>query len=217
MLNVRARIRARIKVACLTCAGFIVSAGPGMGPASAQGLFEALFGIRSSEPMQVDRPRQSDPSTYSGAPRQQRPHQSQRNASRTKDAPHRRAAKTKTDSQVHERRTARPAATEVARPAPPIAPQVMPGPLGRFLRDPTLQAGDVVATSDGLMVFRGSSKARHSERDFVPLSGGGALVAPKVRTELAQLNRAIDTSDEPAVATGSSPIVAQDEGNKIRR
>ena len=64
-----------------------------------------------------------------------------------------------------------------AKPDKYIPPEVLPGPLGQFLRDSTLRRGDVVATSKGLMVFRGQGGAHHSERDFVALSNAGGFAA----------------------------------------
>jgi hypothetical protein len=53
------------------------------------------------------------------------------------------------------------------------------GPLGRFLNDPTLRAGDVVVTTKGLMVYRGGGGASHRESDFVSISNASGLVANK--------------------------------------
>jgi hypothetical protein len=72
------------------------------------------------------------------------------------------------------------------------------------------------------MVFRGSSGSRHSPRDFVPVSRGGGLVASHARTELAKLDRAVRAGDRNGqtivaeVAEKEAPIVAQDEGPRIR-
>ena len=100
----------------------------------------------------------------------------------------------------------------------------MPGPLGRFLRDATLRRGDVVATANGLMVFRGSAGSRHAASDFVPVTQGGSLVASQAKTELAKLDRAVRAGDRYAqhsllaeVAEKEAPIVAQDEGRSFRR
>lgn len=77
-----------------------------------------------------------------------------------------------------------------SKPEKYVPPEVMPGPLGQFLRDPTLRRGDVVATSKGLMVFRGQSGDRHSERDFVTLSNASGFAAGN-RANLAALERAL--------------------------
>lgn len=44
------------------------------------------------------------------------------------------------------------------------------GPLGPFLFDSTLQAGDVVVTTQGLYVYRGRGGMEHKVRDFLPLA-----------------------------------------------
>jgi hypothetical protein len=53
------------------------------------------------------------------------------------------------------------------------------GPLGPFLNDPTLRAGDVVVTTKGLMVYRGGGGHSHSQSDFVSISNASGLVANK--------------------------------------
>jgi hypothetical protein len=63
------------------------------------------------------------------------------------------------------------------------------GPLGPFVNDPTLRAGDVVVTTKGLMVFRGAGGHTHSERDFVSLSNASGLV-PGSRQTLISLESA---------------------------
>lgn len=95
----------------------------------------------------------------------------------------------------------------------------MPGPMGRFLRDPSLRRGDIVVTTQGLMVFRGSAGARHSERDFVPVAKAGSLVNRRMRAELAKLDGAVRTGSVPdasIVAETNPPIVAQDDGRRLR-
>lgn len=110
----------------------------------------------------------------------------------------------------------RPSADEKSPKYTP--PEVMPGPLGQFLRDPTLRRGDVVATSRGLMVFRGEGGSRHSERDFVPLSGAKNFAAGN-RADLAALESALKRGHAPShvgerLAAVEPPIVAQDEEAK---
>jgi hypothetical protein len=51
------------------------------------------------------------------------------------------------------------------------------GPLGPFVNDPTLRAGDVVVTTKGLMVYRGGGGLSHHESDFVSVSNASGLVA----------------------------------------
>ena len=53
------------------------------------------------------------------------------------------------------------------------------GPLGPFINDPTLRAGDVVVTAKGLMVYRGGGGSSHREGDFVSISNASGLVANK--------------------------------------
>lgn len=53
------------------------------------------------------------------------------------------------------------------------------GPLGPFINDPTLRAGDVVVTKKGLMVYRGGGGPSHRESDFVSISNASGLVANK--------------------------------------
>jgi hypothetical protein len=199
MLKARALWRAPCSRAFAITAGLIVAPVlAGSGSASAQGLFEALFG-RS--------PFQSAPQIYApaplpgyGAPQRIAPRYTPKRITREPRAPR----------------------IEVsAKPAPYVAPPVMPGPLGKFLRDPTLRRGDVVATADGLMVFRGSSGSRHASKDFVPVTQARGLVASH-RTELAKLDRAVRVGDRSGqtivaeVAEKEAPIVAQDEGRRIR-
>ena len=213
MLITRVRICTRHKVSRLTFAGLVLGASIGMAPASAQGLFESLFGIRASEPAPLYQPRQVEP--HDGGTLQQRrmrPQQRQRGMTQKHDA--QRAARSpvaeKRAPRVSERGQRRPS-TEATGAVPYVPPQAMPGPAGRFLQDATLKSGDVIVTSEGLMVFRGSPKTRHSERDFVPLSRAGALIPRHSRTELAQLDSAIASPPELAQPS-SSPILAQDDG-----
>jgi hypothetical protein len=53
------------------------------------------------------------------------------------------------------------------------------GPLGPFVNDPTLRAGDVVVTAKGLMVYRGGGGPSHRESDFVSISNASGLIANK--------------------------------------
>lgn len=52
--------------------------------------------------------------------------------------------------------------------------------------DPTLQAGDVVATSDGLKVFNGAPGARHKAASFTPIRKS-TLVSGDIRQKLRGL------------------------------
>src|SRR3954451_16944118 len=53
------------------------------------------------------------------------------------------------------------------------------GPLGPFLNDPTLRAGDVVVTTKGFMMFRGEESQSHRETDFVSIANASGLAANK--------------------------------------
>jgi hypothetical protein len=101
-----------------------------------------------------------------------------------------------------------------AKPEKYVPPEVMPGPLGQFLRDPTLRRGDVVATSKGLMVFRGQGGARHAERDFVGLSNATGFTAGN-RANLVALERSLKrgrTSQHAGERLArSAPVVAQED------
>lgn len=76
-------------------------------------------------------------------------------------------------------------------PRPYVAPEVVPGPLGRFLRDPSLRRGDVVATPNGLMVFQGSGgSANHRASDFVPVASAPSIGGAR-RNDLVSLDRTL--------------------------
>ena len=55
------------------------------------------------------------------------------------------------------------------------------GPLGPFLNDPTLRAGDIVVTTYGLMVFRGADRHSHTESEFVSIANASRLIEAKKR------------------------------------
>ncbi|RAI41197.1 DUF2865 domain-containing protein [Rhodoplanes roseus] len=57
--------------------------------------------------------------------------------------------------------------------------------------DPTLRAGDVVATSDGLKVFQGAEGPKHRAADFTPLRRS-TLVSDDIRRKLRTLKVAKD-------------------------
>lgn len=57
--------------------------------------------------------------------------------------------------------------------------------------DPTLRAGDVVATNDGLKVFRGAGGTRHRATDFTPLRRS-TLISADIRSKLRNLRVAKD-------------------------
>jgi hypothetical protein len=71
-----------------------------------------------------------------------------------------------------------------------IEPGVAPPPRATgILDDPTLRRGDVVVTSDGLMVFRGSRRFPYTHRDFDPVVSPAAVGA-RHAPELIELQRA---------------------------
>ncbi|MDB5571012.1 MAG: hypothetical protein JWN93_2195 [Hyphomicrobiales bacterium] len=180
-------------------------------PASAQGLFEALFGRQTyASPPPA-------PSYYPPIyqPRyRDYPAETRRRAAVPREL--RRSAKR---SQGAERHAAVKAVKEEPGPKKYVAPEVLPGPLGQFLRDATLKRGDVVATSQGLMVFRGEGGRNHSPKDFVALSNAGSFAAGN-RADLAALEKAVgrlpvDTGAQ--LAQADAPIVAQDDPDENRR
>jgi hypothetical protein len=71
-----------------------------------------------------------------------------------------------------------------------IEPGIAPRRTG-LLNDPTLRRGDVVVTSDGLMVFRGSRRFPYTYGDFDPVRSPAASSASHA-PELIELQRAHD-------------------------
>lgn len=177
----------------------------------AQGLFEALFG--RSEPSFS--PTLTIP--YEPQQRRLRPVAPRRQAfaprpTKERMAHNRPSTERATPARLHR---------EAQKPEPYKAPEVSPGPLGRFLNDPTLRRGDVVATADGLMVYRGGSSARHRPAEFVAVESAGSLIAERTRQELAKVQVA-ESQVDPAPATPTRfvesrvPIVAQDDGVRMQ-
>lgn len=159
--------------------------------ADAQGLFEAIFGPSSGPRLQY--------AARQEAPGMRTDHHIEpatvfRNVRHSADA---------TRQQVRRH-------VETAKPGPYVPPKEMPGKLGRFLHDPTLRAGDVVATDQGLMVYRGPGGARHNEKQFVSVGTGSGVVGDKLPLLLAMDREA---RRSPAVTTDAPrrralPIVA---------
>jgi len=91
---------------------------------------------------------------------------------------------------------------ESGKPDKVEPPPVGAGPLGPFLNDPTLRSGDVVVTSEGLMVFRGRSGSSHSPRDFASLAKAGSKTG-----QLAAIERANRRGLSPLVVveTAAAP------------
>jgi hypothetical protein len=76
-------------------------------------------------------------------------------------------------------------------PRPYVAPEVVDGPVGRFLRDPSLRRGDVVATPDGLMVFQGrGGSTNHKASDFIPVARMAGVNGAR-RADLINLDRTV--------------------------
>lgn len=109
-----------------------------------------------------------------------------------------------------QRRNTFDVARSYAEPSPPgpyVPPPVMDGPLGRFLRDPTLRSDDVVATTAGLMVYRGAGgKRHHKESDFASVSAVKTS-GRNHRNQILAIDRSLriyanlsDAPDEPIVA-----------------
>lgn len=192
MLEAFAQRSVRVARLTLFAVAFAVAAIPGANGAHAQGLFEALFG---GSVFQSPRPpvhiMRGEWSDEAGW------------------------------SQPLIRKSSRPRIEATTKPGPYVAPEVMPGPLGRFLKDPTLKRGDVVVTAQGLMVFRGNRISTHRAKDFVPVTKSGPLLAKRTRTELAKLDQAVRSAGaaqfEPTrLLAASAPIVAQDESVTAR-
>jgi len=105
-----------------------------------------------------------------------------------------------------------PRLDEPRKPPKYVAPEVMPGHLGRFLLDPTLRRGDVVATTQGLMVYLGPGGARHRPADFAPVShaaSGGR------RGELEALDRTLRRRPALVQATPVAYTPASAAGNEL--
>lgn len=172
-------------------------------PANAQGLFEALFGQRYSPQTLREVPRDEVRTTK---------------RARVKSA----EVRVPTLSELSGSQISR--YVEPAKPEPYIAPPVAPGPLGRFLNDPTLRAGDIVATEQGLMVYRGGASSRHVEANFAPIGESKKLVGDK-RQQLVALDRElrryalgnVRITQSSRLVVAQDPIVAQDLKRTRRR
>ena len=147
-------------------------------PAMAQNFFEALFGG-------------FQPQAAAYAP-------TSRGVSRT--WPRREQGLRPVDGQGYGRSTR--AFEESGKPEKVEPPPVGAGPLGPFLNDPTLRSGDVVVTTEGLMVYRGGGGSRHSPRDFASLAKAGSK-----NSQLAAIERANRRGKSPLVVveTAASP------------
>ncbi len=160
------------------------------GPAMAAGFFETLFGVRQAQqPIYAPRPQYDVPLVSSAQ------------GSRIKAA---QRAKAKSSAKtVKGISAAKSAAAGLKTTAPRV--EVLPGPLGPFLRDPTLRRGDVVVTTDGLKVFTGAANTQHASTEFSALSRASQFAAGNSNV-LAAIDRANRLSTKPLVEVQAIPV-----------
>jgi hypothetical protein len=80
------------------------------------------------------------------------------------------------------------------------------GPLGPFVNDPTLRAGDVVVTTKGLMVYRGDGGSRsHNDRDFVSVASASSLIPNSNKQQLISLETASRLTPQKPLGVESKP------------
>ncbi len=159
------------------------------GPVAAAGFFETLFGIRPAQ-QQVHVPRpQYDVPLVSGA-----------QGIRMKPA---QRVKAKPAAKIVKAVSATKSSGSSSKSAA-LRPEVLPGPLGPFLRDPTLRRGDVVVTIDGLKVFTGAANTQHSGSEFAALAHASHFAAGN-SSVLAAIDRANRFSAKPLVEVQSVP------------
>lgn len=153
------------------------------GPAQAQGFFDFLFGGRPS--YEEQRPIVA----YAPDP-----------GVEFRDPPRRlkRAKPQSLDDLVY---TGKPE----KKPPPPMGQ----GPLGAFLNDPTLRAGDVVVTPKGLMVYRGDGGSVHRNNEFVSLAKARSLAGSE-RKVLASIERANRLAPHIQAIAAVSPPQGED-------
>jgi hypothetical protein len=84
------------------------------------------------------------------------------------------------------------------------------GPLGPFLNDPTLRVGDIVVTTQGLMIFRGAGRHTHTESDFVSIANASRLIGAKKRmlTSLQTASRLAPPHKPLSAGTKAPPPTA---------
>ena len=152
----------------LMLASALLMAAPA--PAMAQNFFEALFGG-------------FQPQASAYAPTSRGP---------SRGWPRRELGLRPADGQGYGRSTR--AFEESGKPDKVEPPPMGAGPLGPFLNDPTLRSGDVVVTTEGLMVYRGGGGSRHSPRDFASLARAGSK-----NSQLAAIERANRRGKSPLV------------------
>jgi hypothetical protein len=78
------------------------------------------------------------------------------------------------------------------------------GPLGPFLNDPTLRAGDIVVTTQGLMVYRGAGGSSHRESEFVSVANAFRLTKGNKKTLISLETASRLTPQRPLGAEKSS-------------
>ena len=133
------------------------------GAAQAQGFFEYLFGGFVPPPAPQMRP-------FNSAPRPARP------MAYVQPAPMPNAQRNPyTDGYAMGQE---PSSKPEKVPPPPVGQ-------GPFLFDPTLRAGDVVVTVQGLYVYRGPGGLEHKIGDFVPLARASVKNAQLVAIDRA--------------------------------
>ena len=159
--------------AILMLAAALLMAAPA--PAPAQNFFEQLFGGGFQ------------PQAAAFAP-------TSRGVSRTWPRREQRLYQTEGQGFGRTRTVVSRAIEESGKPEKIEPPPVGAGPLGPFLNDPTLRSGDVVVTSEGLMVYRGGGGSRHSPRDFASLAKAGSK-----NSQLAAIERANRRGQSPLV------------------
>ena len=152
-------------------------------PALAQNFFEALFG------------RGFQPQAAAYAP-------TSRGVSRTWPRREQRLRAVEGQGYGRSRTVVSRAIEESGKPEKVEPPPVGAGPLGPFLNDPTLRSGDVVVTSEGLMVFRGRSGSSHSPREFASLAKAGSKTG-----QLAAIERANRRGLSPLVVVETAPAL----------
>jgi hypothetical protein len=144
-------------------------------PAMAQNFFEMLFGARPQPQVAAYAPpRGASRSWPRREQRLSRPGEAERSATRGLE--------------------------ESSKPEKVEPPPVGSGPLGPFLHDPTLRSGDVVVTTQGLMVYRGGGGSNHSPRDFASIANAGSKTS-----QLAAIDRANRRGNSPLLVLQTAP------------
>ena len=90
----------------------------------------------------------------------------------------------------------RPARPRLRRAQPAVDPADM-GTLKMFLNDRSLARGDIVVTSSGFKVFRGSAAFPYAPSDFVPLQAANVRNLAQLKALEATVSTAHTATDEP--------------------